>query len=44
VRAIAESLGRRPPASKYSPDLSYHFAYGSKEVLDTFNKGAKTLL
>jgi len=31
VRAIAEALGRKPIASKFSPDLSLHFAFGQKE-------------
>lgn len=29
VRSIAEALGRKPPASKYSPDMSKHYALGS---------------
>jgi betaine-homocysteine S-methyltransferase len=28
VRAMAEALGRTPPASRYSPDMSKHFAFG----------------
>lgn len=28
VRSMAEALGRTPPASRYSPDLSRHFAFG----------------
>ncbi len=28
VRAIAEALGRQPPASRYSPDMSKHYAFG----------------
>jgi len=30
VRAIAEALGRKPIASKYSPNLDLHFAFGKK--------------
>ncbi len=29
VRAMAEALGRRPPASQYSPDMSKHYALGN---------------
>lgn len=29
VRAMAEALGRRPPASRYSPDLSQHGLLGN---------------
>jgi betaine-homocysteine S-methyltransferase len=34
VRAMAEALGRRPPASRYSPDMSKHFAFGTDPSLD----------
>ncbi len=30
VRAMAEALGRTPPASRYSADMSKHYAYGSQ--------------
>jgi len=33
VRAIAEALGRKPISSKFSADLSKHFAFGDKQVL-----------
>lgn len=33
LRSMAEALGRKPPASKYSPDMSYHFAFGSNPKL-----------
>ena len=33
VRAMAEALGRRPPASRYSPDMSRHFAFGTDPSL-----------
>jgi betaine-homocysteine S-methyltransferase len=28
TRAMAEAMGRTPPASRYSPDMSRHFAFG----------------
>jgi betaine-homocysteine S-methyltransferase len=28
IRALAEALGRRPPSSRFSPDMSKHYAYG----------------
>lgn len=34
LRSMAESLGRMPPASKYSPDMSKHFAFGTDPSLD----------
>jgi betaine-homocysteine S-methyltransferase len=33
IRAVAEALGRKPPASKYSPDMSKHFAFGTDAKL-----------
>lgn len=30
VRGMAEALGRHPPASAFSPDLSKHFVFGNK--------------
>jgi betaine-homocysteine S-methyltransferase len=35
VRAMAEALGRTPPAADYSPDMSKHFAFGDDPSLDT---------
>jgi betaine-homocysteine S-methyltransferase len=29
IRAVAEALGRTPPASRYSPDMSRHSFYGT---------------
>ncbi len=29
IRALAEALGREPPASRYSPDMSKHYVFGS---------------
>ena len=31
IRALAEGLGRRPPASHYSPDMSKHAFLGTHE-------------
>lgn len=33
IRAMAEALGKRPPASRYSPDMSKHYALGSDKNL-----------
>ena len=33
VRAIANALGRSPPAAAFNPDLSKHFSFGTKEGL-----------
>ncbi len=33
IRAMAEALGKNPPASRYSPDMSKHYALGSNEKL-----------
>ena len=38
VRAIAEALGRRPPASAYSPDMTKHYALGDDETLKQINR------
>ncbi|MFQ5993889.1 MAG: homocysteine S-methyltransferase family protein [Acidiferrobacterales bacterium] len=37
IRAVAEALGRQPPASKYSPDMSKHYALGSDASLKQYN-------
>jgi betaine-homocysteine S-methyltransferase len=34
TRAVAEAIGRTPPASRYSPDMSKHFAFGTDSSLD----------
>jgi betaine-homocysteine S-methyltransferase len=34
TRSLAEALGRRPEASRYSPDMSRHFAFGTDPSLD----------
>jgi betaine-homocysteine S-methyltransferase len=33
VRSLAEALGRRPEASRYSPDMSKHILFGSDKRL-----------
>ncbi|MBD0291914.1 MAG: homocysteine S-methyltransferase family protein, partial [Thermoleophilia bacterium] len=33
TRAMAEALGRKPPASRYSPDMSKHAYFGTDETL-----------
>lgn len=33
IRAMAEALGKNPPASRYSPDMSKHYALGNDEKL-----------
>jgi betaine-homocysteine S-methyltransferase len=38
VRAMAEALGRRPEASRYSPDMSKHYALGTDPSLKAHNR------
>ncbi|HEY8677040.1 MAG TPA: homocysteine S-methyltransferase family protein [Candidatus Dormibacteraeota bacterium] len=38
IRAVAEALGRRPPASRYSPDMSKHAFLGSDPTLKRANR------
>jgi betaine-homocysteine S-methyltransferase len=33
IRGLAEGLGRRPPASRYSPDMSKHILFGTDKRL-----------
>ena len=33
IRSIAEALGRTPPASRYSPDMSRHSFYGTDPAI-----------
>jgi len=33
IRAVAEALGRTPPASRYSPDMSKHAYLGDDPVI-----------
>jgi betaine-homocysteine S-methyltransferase len=37
IRAVAEALGRTPPASRFSPDMSRHAFLGSEETLRARN-------
>ncbi len=38
VRSMAEALGRQPEASRFSPDMSKHYAYGSDTKLKRYNQ------
>ena len=38
IRAMAEALGRTPPASRYTADLSKHYALGSDPTLQAANR------
>jgi len=38
VRAMAEALGRTPEASRYSPDMSKHYAFGTDPRLRRHNR------
>ena len=38
VRSMAEALGRRPPASRYSPDMSRHAYLGTVPEIPAANK------
>jgi betaine-homocysteine S-methyltransferase len=38
IRSLAEALGRTPPASRYSPDMSKHAYFGTDETLQTENR------
>jgi betaine-homocysteine S-methyltransferase len=35
---MAEALGKNPPASRYSPDMSKHYALGSDKTLRKENQ------
>jgi betaine-homocysteine S-methyltransferase len=37
IRSLAEAIGRTPPGSKYSPDMSKHAYFGTDESLKTEN-------
>ena len=43
IRSMAEALGRTSPASRYSPDMSKHFAFGTEPGLniDVRNKAGQ---
>jgi betaine-homocysteine S-methyltransferase len=38
IRAMAEALGRHPPASRYSPDMSKHPFFGTHKRLKEHNR------
>ena len=38
IRSMAEALGRTPPASRYSPDMSRHAFLGSDPSLKAHNQ------
>jgi betaine-homocysteine S-methyltransferase len=38
IRAMAEAIGRRPPASRYSPDMSRHAFLGTDPALEAHNQ------
>ena len=38
IRALAEALGRRPPASRYSPDMSRHSYFGTDPKITAANR------
>lgn len=38
IRALAEALGRQPPASRFSPDMSKHYAFGTDARLKQENR------
>jgi len=44
LRAMAEALGKKVPSSKFSADLSRHFAYGTHESLRKHNLDYKDKL
>ena len=44
IRAIAEALGRQPPASRFSPDMSKHAFLGTHQRLRSVNIGYKEKL
>jgi betaine-homocysteine S-methyltransferase len=39
VRSLAEALGRTPPASRYSPDMSKHSFFGAEDTVGEEYKG-----
>ncbi|HUN27925.1 MAG TPA: homocysteine S-methyltransferase family protein [Steroidobacteraceae bacterium] len=38
IRALAEALGRQPPASRFSPDMTKHYALGTDASLKSENR------
>jgi betaine-homocysteine S-methyltransferase len=44
IRSMAEALGRTPPASRYSPDMSRHSFYGGEDTVpEAYRDYAKRL-
>ena len=41
VRSMAEALGRKPPGSAYSADMSKHYAFGDNAKLRKHNQGMR---
>ncbi|XP_061178821.1 S-methylmethionine--homocysteine S-methyltransferase BHMT2-like [Saccostrea echinata] len=37
IRVVAEEYGRRPPASKFSPDMSEHYIFGDKKHVKSYH-------
>ena len=33
IRAVAEAIGREPPASRYSPDMTKHATLGTDPII-----------
>jgi betaine-homocysteine S-methyltransferase len=44
TRSMAEALGRTPPASRYSPDMTKHAFLGTNELLKAHNQAYATEL
>ena len=44
IRAMAEALGRQPPASRYSPDMTRHSFFGTDAKLKAKNQEYATRL
>ncbi|KAJ8025145.1 Betaine--homocysteine S-methyltransferase 1 [Holothuria leucospilota] len=38
TRTLCESIGRTPPASKYSPDMNFHCVFGDEDHTDKYRK------
>lgn len=43
TRTLAESVGRKPPGSKFSPDLSFHCFYGIDDIVNKYLPTANVL-
>lgn len=41
IRSMAEALGRTPPASAYSADMSKHYAFGNSDKLRKHNQAMR---